>query len=304
MIRTPEQDLELELRDPEYVKLYGASDAKVEIAITLANARRSAKKTQKELADAMNRSQPYIARLEGGEANPTIGVLGSLLALLGYRLVVKIAPLLPELTVPSAESEISPEVSRKEQPAIQRKQEIRYYTKQCDFLSLREAGEGGDVNNMDEDMLLKVYNRQKELGCFLDWAEWREKVEKAYFELVKRAKHMPYDRITITYAELGRDIGLFPLSEWFHLKIGWIVGACSVYEYHFNRPLLSALVVSADTNRPGNGFWGLSGIPARLRKAVKIEDTTSSQVDTERERFWLEELKRIDRYWKAKNEET
>lgn len=101
MIRTPEGDLEQELRDPEYVKLYGASDAKAEIAITLAEARHAAKKTQKEVADAMSLSQPYVARLEGGEANPTIGTIGSLLAVMGFRLVARTAPLKPE-PIPSS----------------------------------------------------------------------------------------------------------------------------------------------------------------------------------------------------------
>ncbi len=96
MIRTPEGDLEQELRDPEYVKLYGASDAKAEIAITLAEARHAAKKTQEEVADEMSLSQPYVAKLEGGEANPTIGTIGSLLAVMGFRLVARTAPLKPE----------------------------------------------------------------------------------------------------------------------------------------------------------------------------------------------------------------
>ena len=113
MIRTPEQDLEQELKNPEYAKLYGASDAKAEIAITLANARQAAKKTQKELADAMGLSQPYVARLEGGDANPTIGTIGSLLALLGYRLMAKLAPLLPEAIAPIDESAAPTDISMK-----------------------------------------------------------------------------------------------------------------------------------------------------------------------------------------------
>lgn len=94
MTRTPKEDLEQELKDPEYVKLFGAADAKAEIAITLSRARRAAKKTQKELANAVGRSQPYIARLEGGDTNPSIGTIGSILALLGYRLSAQIVPLL------------------------------------------------------------------------------------------------------------------------------------------------------------------------------------------------------------------
>ena len=37
MIRTPDEDLKRELQDPEFVKLYGASDCKAEIAIKYCN---------------------------------------------------------------------------------------------------------------------------------------------------------------------------------------------------------------------------------------------------------------------------
>lgn len=94
MDRTPEQDFERELQDPEYVKLYGASDAKAEFAILLSRVRREANKTQQELADEIGSSQPYIAKLEGGDANPTLGAVGSILAVLGFRLVMDIKPLL------------------------------------------------------------------------------------------------------------------------------------------------------------------------------------------------------------------
>lgn len=98
MIRTPEQDLAQRMRDPEYAKLYGAADAKVEFAVTLAKARQEAKKTQKELADAIGHSQPYVAKLEGGDANPTLGTVGSLLAVLGCRLKMHTVPLFLQLT--------------------------------------------------------------------------------------------------------------------------------------------------------------------------------------------------------------
>ena len=87
MVRTPRQDLERELHDPEYAKLYGAADAKAEFAVTLARARRKSSVTQKELAGRLGLSQPYIAKLEVGDANPTLGTVGSLLAMLGLRLV-------------------------------------------------------------------------------------------------------------------------------------------------------------------------------------------------------------------------
>jgi len=104
MNRTPRQDLTDRLKDPEYAKLYGAEQAKVDFAITLAKARKSANLTQKSLSEKLGRSQPYVAKLEGGEANPTLGTIGSLLATLGYQLVTQTAPLSPEPILPSIES--------------------------------------------------------------------------------------------------------------------------------------------------------------------------------------------------------
>ena len=96
MNRTPRQDLVDRLKDPEYAKLYGAENAKVDFAITLTKARRSLNLTQKSLADKLGISQPYVAKLEGGEANPTLGRIGSLLAAISLRLVTGTAPLKPE----------------------------------------------------------------------------------------------------------------------------------------------------------------------------------------------------------------
>ncbi len=100
MNRTPRQDLVDRLKDSEYAKLYGAEQAKVDFAITLAKARKSADLTQKGLSEKLGISQPYVAKLEGGEANPTLGTIGSLLATLDYRLVTQTAPLSPEPVSP------------------------------------------------------------------------------------------------------------------------------------------------------------------------------------------------------------
>ena len=101
MNRTPREDLIDRLKDPEYAKLYGAENAKVDFAITLAKARKGANLTQKGLSEKLGISQPYVAKLEGGEANPTLGTIGSLLATLGYRLVTQTAPLSPEPMPPA-----------------------------------------------------------------------------------------------------------------------------------------------------------------------------------------------------------
>lgn len=96
MPTTPTNDLNENLKDLEYAKLYGEEDAKLDFAVTLTRVRRSLNLTQEEIATKIGVSQPYIAKLEGGEANPTIGRIGSLLATLGRRLITQTAPLSPE----------------------------------------------------------------------------------------------------------------------------------------------------------------------------------------------------------------
>jgi len=96
MNKTPREDLLEDLKDIEFAKLYGAEDAKLDFAITLLKARENANLTQKELAAKLGISQPYIARLESGEANLTLGTIGSILATLGLSLVTNTASLTPE----------------------------------------------------------------------------------------------------------------------------------------------------------------------------------------------------------------
>lgn len=68
------------LDDIEYREEFGAETAKLEIAAALVRARALTKMTQSALAEAAGTSQAYIARLERGDANPTIGNIGRLLA--------------------------------------------------------------------------------------------------------------------------------------------------------------------------------------------------------------------------------
>ena len=68
------------LEDIEYRREYGSEGAKLEIATALAAARKSAGITQVELAELAGVSQAYIAKLESGDANPSIGNIGRLFA--------------------------------------------------------------------------------------------------------------------------------------------------------------------------------------------------------------------------------
>lgn len=101
-----EIDLIEELKDTQFAKAYGASRAKSGFGIALFKARQAINMTQKALSEKIGSSQPYIAKLESGEANPTLGAAGGVLAVLGRRLVVDTAPLIPEIPRFSASAAI------------------------------------------------------------------------------------------------------------------------------------------------------------------------------------------------------
>jgi hypothetical protein len=152
--------------------------------------------------------------------------------------------------------------------------------------------------HMDTERLKRIYEKHASKGCFMPWNEWEEKVRRAYVELLKRAKQVPYNQITMTYSELGRKIELYTQSDWFHLKIAWILYGCATYAYEQGYPLITALVVNSETQQPGKGFWGLQGIPSHLRKVTRVEDITPFKISGARDEFWVNELKRIDKWGK------
>ena len=95
MTRTFAGDLRQKLQDLEFAKMFGAAQAKSSFALTLAKARAKLGLTQKELATKLGVSQSYVAKLEGGEANPTLDRIGSLLAVLGLSLTTDTTTLSP-----------------------------------------------------------------------------------------------------------------------------------------------------------------------------------------------------------------
>jgi transcriptional regulator with XRE-family HTH domain len=91
-------DLQRRLADSEFAEGFGAELAKSEIAVALTRARLTCDVTQVDLANKLGTNQSYIAKLERGDANPTIGVIGKVLALMGLRLKVHAEPILHDIT--------------------------------------------------------------------------------------------------------------------------------------------------------------------------------------------------------------
>lgn len=97
MRRKFSEDLEQRLRDAEFAKDFGAAMAKADFALILADARYRRGVTQAHLASRLGTTQAYIAKLERGDANPTIGTIGEIMAVLGLRLSTSAVPLKPQV---------------------------------------------------------------------------------------------------------------------------------------------------------------------------------------------------------------
>jgi transcriptional regulator with XRE-family HTH domain len=93
---SPIEDINEQVRNPEFAKEYGEELAKINVAVTLARARTEKGLTQEQLAERTGTSQPYIAKLESGYANPSIGAVAKVLAVMGFRLVPGKDSLVPE----------------------------------------------------------------------------------------------------------------------------------------------------------------------------------------------------------------
>ena len=85
-----------QLLDDEFRIGFGAENVKIPLALALLDARESKGLSQSQLAELCGVSQAYISKLESGEANPTIGKLGSIFAAMWMEPTIGFGPLLSE----------------------------------------------------------------------------------------------------------------------------------------------------------------------------------------------------------------
>jgi ribosome-binding protein aMBF1 (putative translation factor) len=62
-------------KDPAYVAAYDALEEEFALAEALIDARAKANMTQEQVAERMQTSQSYVAKLEGGRISPTVKAL-------------------------------------------------------------------------------------------------------------------------------------------------------------------------------------------------------------------------------------
>lgn len=96
MFNEIENDLLEDLKDLEFAKAYGVESLRSELGLALFHARQKLKLTQKEVAEKLEVSQPYIAQIENGEVNTTSDTFGKMLAILGFKVSFNLEPLLPK----------------------------------------------------------------------------------------------------------------------------------------------------------------------------------------------------------------
>ena len=82
----PREKLKLELQDPEFAAIFGADQARMQVALIFAEV----------CAELGLSRKDYMAKVANGEANPSIGKVGAMLARLGYRVVISVEPLMSE----------------------------------------------------------------------------------------------------------------------------------------------------------------------------------------------------------------
>lgn len=81
---------EMFAKDPELKKAYGYLEVEFSIITQLLQKRLDKGMTQKQLAEKVGTKQSAIARLEGGNSNPSVVFLGKVAKALGGKLQVSL----------------------------------------------------------------------------------------------------------------------------------------------------------------------------------------------------------------------
>lgn len=83
-------------KHPAFVKTYEALEEDFSLASALISARTQSNMTQHDVAEKMETSQSYIAKLEGGAVSPTMKALKRYAEATGSRLKIVFEPSAPQ----------------------------------------------------------------------------------------------------------------------------------------------------------------------------------------------------------------
>ena len=79
-------------KDPKFRAEYDALEEEFALAAALIDARTHADLTQEDVARLMETSQSYVAKMEGGQINPSVKTLRRFAAATGTRLAITFEP--------------------------------------------------------------------------------------------------------------------------------------------------------------------------------------------------------------------
>ena len=83
------------------------------------------------------------------------------------------------------------------------------------------------------------------------------------------------------YTRMGALVGLQPHD----FRLWAMLDEINQFEHDNKRPMISALVISREENRPGSGFWVCASGLGRFNER------------DDKDRFWSDELRRVWDYW-------
>lgn len=126
----------------------------------------------------------------------------------------------------------------------------------------------------------------------------RQDVHKKLIEVAKKGE-------TITYGELMNEFKVPRGHPKSGIGIGWKVYEISNYEYSKGRPLLSSIVVRANSEtevcpqgHPSGGFFAEDdGIPEHLKRSERTCQNPTLSPDEQK--FVKEEQERVWNYWRT-----
>lgn len=104
------------------------------------------------------------------------------------------------------------------------------------------------------------------------------------FRLIEIARR----KQVVTYGEIAPYFGLDMQNPQDRNTISYMLDEVSEYEFRNGRPLLSAVVILAHGNSPGEGFYTMA---TRIGRFNGNDDLF----------FFVEELNRVHEYWRQNN---
>lgn len=111
-------------------------------------------------------------------------------------------------------------------------------------------------------------------------------------QIYERLKEVAKNGDLITYGEIAPLANLNMENPDDRNKIAHILGEISTFENTQGRPMLSALVVLAEYQYPGDGFF----------KLARELGLYHGHKDLENMEFFVQEAKKVYAYWKNHNE--